>query len=472
MDQGQRSDITDCVTVDLLESTPDSNPPHARIGILRDVTNVKRRSRPPRNHRGLHVLRTTEAHIRASAIELGIDAEEAIEFNVRGGWARSIWARLKQSVPADDPARSAIHASLLDFEPTVDRSANVTFAKGTATVHVQSGSLESAFELVRTIVPLLGHSGNGPDGPIPHEKVEEVAIRIAHSIGWMTSVAGHGRATPHDLSVPQEDFARGIAFGSEYFLLAHEMGHVAAGPATTAGRPAAYGREFAADHWAIQQLLRFDDPVVPADDGSRRFTFDTVPAPPHLTIPSATVQLWFETLRLRYLRHDISATHPSPRDRLERIRAQLLEADQDPVILEGFEAMMRVFEWVVPLVEAEHPDRPLSIDEIRDWVAVSGGDPTMVPDGTRLTTREAFERMLLEALRTVARQDSVSESDVQSIVDMAARVPQVVIDGLAAAFDGTLLPVHDPDAAAVHRLGRELPAHIEDELLREAILPD
>ena len=25
MDQGQRSDITDCVTVDLLESTPDSN---------------------------------------------------------------------------------------------------------------------------------------------------------------------------------------------------------------------------------------------------------------------------------------------------------------------------------------------------------------------------------------------------------------------------------------------------------------
>jgi hypothetical protein len=46
-----------------------------------------------------------------------------------------------------------------------------------------------------------------------------------------------------------------------------------------------------------------------------------------------------------------------------------------------------------------------------------------------------------------------------------------VIDLLGKAYEGSLLPPDDPDAVAVHRLGREIASRFTDELLREAIKP-
>lgn len=408
----------------------------------------------------------TETQVRALAVARGIDPDEVVEATLHGGYAQLMWDRLVAAVPAEDPARAAIEAATVRFDPSIAFVAKTYDPRGHVTVRLHLGLLDAINETTDSIVPLMDFDAD-PAPPITQDLAEEVGIRIAHSLGWLTSRAQHARATPeHFLSSHRADFSHGLALAAQVYVLAHEMGHVAVGDVDEAPDQAtSHAREFAADAWAIRLLLSMPEGP-PTDD------LATLPWPPYLTVAAAAVFLCFERMHELWLGLDRSATHPPAAERLARIRQQVLDTPgADPDILAGFDEIVRLFDFLQRYVDMEHPDHVLSTDEVRDWVAISGGNPETVPDDTQWTYRAAYEYMTIETLREIARRGAITDADVDEVQGLVARMPQVVIDALAKAYSGNLIPASDPDAKAIHRLGQELAGRYTDVPLREAVIP-
>lgn len=443
----------------------------------------------------------TEREIRQRAEELGLDPDEAVESGIRGGWVKALWAVVRNSgIRACPEAGSRLSETKLVFRPANAYAATTTIWDGQYSVRVNLGIIEAIAECARTIASGVADPAiAGPPGAEPpHAKI---GVRMAHVLGCLTSVAASPVATPeHSLPIKGEQWARGMTVAAVLFVLAHEAGHVIAEEASpdTVGLEA-LNRERRADSLALEVVRQMsgnrsdDEPQPSHPDG-----WDTLHFPSHLTLPAAAMFLSFEGLRQRAVASAAAAaaaatpggaldstaspvtllidattgsSHPSAYERLLAIHKAAL-ADPERDAAHGVQVIIDGFDSLLPFVQRNLPEWVLDGTELRDWFTEENLDPDQVPPGLSLTYQQIYFDNLLRVLREAGERGHVLDSDLLEIRDLATRMPRTVINALAAARAGVLLPPADPTATKVYAVAEEVAQRIEPAILRYALASD
>lgn len=402
------------------------------------------------------IPRVTEAQVRIAAVELGVSPDDAVRAIVNGEWARHLWDVVATSVEPSHPAMSAIRRAVLRIDPTHARVAETERDGDHAKVRINYGMSEWCYIFARTATPFLV----GPDGGHGQEgqNLERVALLMAYPLSWLTSRAQHPREGIREpLSEIQESYAERLGSAAALFVLAHEMSHVAAGEVEPESNELlSRMRELVADGWAVQRLITLEH-------RSRQWQLG-------LTLPGVAVFLCAEALRESYAGLPRSLSHPTARHRLHAIRHALAAAgsEEDLKMMEG---VIWVFDKVMPHVAAIAPGSLIPTRDLRDIELLSARNPADIPDGMTVTWREFYTYQVVETLRALAPGERpVAASEVESMQALVMRMPSVVIEALARAYEGSLLPSDDPDADAIHALGQQLVQQFNDPFLREAII--
>jgi hypothetical protein len=425
----------------------------------------------------------TEREIRRYAARAGVDPERAVAASFRGDWVHQLWERLRAAAIAGEPSGwQRVASARLEFSSTLAFAAATSDADGQAVVTVHLGIVEAVIDCARTITPLTDdprfHGGRPPD-----EALREAGLRIAHVLGWLTSVARHPVPTPeHKLSEDAETFARGLSIGAITFVLAHELGHVMSGPVRVRGREQRHARELSADLWAAGMLRRIPNPPRGRSTG-----LDSVELSPDTTIPGAGFFLSFEGLRQRATAEasagpgrgpdntvfeiTTTTTHPSPYLRIASLLRDARNVDADGTEAAGIQMSLDGFDALLPYVASNLPSHVLTTTRLRELWREQGRDPKEIRDGAWMTWGDLYRSQIEGLLRDRASKGSLSDTDVDLLEELVSQMPKTGIDTLAAAVAGRLLPPSDPDAAAVHAVARGLPARVENPWLRQAITP-
>ncbi len=402
------------------------------------------------------IPRVTEAQVRAAAVELNQSPDDAVRAIVQGEWARHLWEVIASSVEASHPAVSAIQDTVLRSDSSHALVAETERDGDRAKVRIHYGMSEWCYIFARTVTPFLV----GPSGGHGQENqdLEHVAQLMAYPLSWLTSRAKHPREHMREpLSKIQESYAERLGSAAELFVLAHEMSHVAAGEVEPESDAlVSRMRELLADAWAVQRLIILER-------RSRQWQLG-------LTLPGVAVFLCAEALRESYAEIVSSQSHPTARDRLHAIRHALAAAGsgEDLRMMEG---VIWVFDKVLPHLAATAPGALASTQDLRDMKRELGSVAADITDQATMTRRDLYTFQVVESLRQLALgQRPITGSEVASLQALTNRAPSVVIEALARAYEGSLVPTDDPDADAVHALGQQLVSQFNDPFLKEAII--
>lgn len=422
----------------------------------------------------------SEKGIRDQAVALGLNPDDAVASSLGGVLVRDLWDRLVAAAPSgrgDDRIANA----KLRFSPTLGFAAITTQWKSRYTVRVHLGIVEALAEVANTVVGLDPDFRTRDEG---EQAIRQAGVRIAHVLGWLTSVARHVVTTPeHDLTAQGATVARGITIGGASFVLAHELAHVAAGDGRAVSRMQAHRQETAADDWALNLLRRVQTSRHP-DAGA--VTVRTVKLSTDTTLPAAAMFLSFEGLRQRIIKFVAAAdnfvpdgatletltetaTHPSPYTRLMRLLDQARLDDPDGSEALGVQFMIDIFDALLPEVRRNLPEHVLDTATLREMWRDAGASPAKVEDGASMTWGELYRTQLIGVLREAGRRGHLDDDELAFIMRAVTEMPRPSIDTLAAAFGGNLLRQDDPDRESVHALARTLPDRLSHPFIRRAI---
>jgi Zn-dependent protease with chaperone function len=427
-----------------------------------------------------------EKRLRNQVVKLGIGPGAAEIVAPRSEWVRQLWSRLQDVVLTnehDQASKDRLRNSKVMYSLTTSFAATRVTSGARSVVIINLGIVEAIIECAKIYVAaIVDPAVHGFSVP-PDEAIALAGLRFAHVLGWLTSVARHPVSTPeYDLAALGDRMVQDLTGGAVLFVLAHEIAHVMAGDLVQPG----YERELAADAKALEILRLAANPQT-INSGSNP-TLAPIEVATDITVPSAALFLSFEGLRQRatgvamYLEDrplptDILAAtqgpdHPSPYSRLRELQKAVSRDDPDGSELAAVSAIMDGFDLLLPAVARNLPEEVVDEDEAKQWLRDSGEDPAKVAAGFKATYDTIYHSGVVNILRQASIRGSILPSDLDELQDMAGRMPRTVINALALARAGQLLPLTDQDASGVHAMGQLVAQQIEPLLLREALHAD
>lgn len=386
----------------------------------------------------------TESEVRAQAVARGLDPDEAVSEGLRGAWVHALWNHLLMILEINDAESMArIRGAKLRFQPFLKFQAKTAQWKGNYTVRVDLGVVEAISESARILTSLSSDDSfhSPPEGLNP---LEVAGVRLAHTLGFLTSAAGQVVPTPsHGLTPKGENFALGMTAAATLFVLAHEAAHILADDDGPDAHPAeATERERRADEVAVLILRMVAEAA--SHDWSDIVPAKVNPFPLHLTIPAAAMFLEFEGLHRRavaaaaYRLTDepmpmdvfaatTAASHPSPYERLARLEKLIDLASLGDDAREGVVAIRAAFEPLPRYVERNMPEWALDADELEAW-AHANDSPVIFGEGASITFEQVYSMAVIDCLRSCIKAGAVGSDDVDAVRELTMRMPRTVIN--------------------------------------------
>lgn len=412
-----------------------------------------------------------------------IDLSIADEHGIRAAIVQSLWDALCSTVGDEPVGRERAAAAKVRFESRPSMTA-FTIWNGQPTVRIDIGMIEAITECARSVVGEV----YDPDyrGAVGAETAfDEAALRLAHVLGWLTSVAQYPVPTPdHHLPAKGEAAARLLATGGVLFCLAHELAHVMTDDgAHSHGRASSHTKELEADRRAVAILRAFLAAGPPTTDSASGLAGAGLTE--DLIIAGSAMFLSFEGLRqlaFASARREIpmpwpvdvtaeteTASHPSPFTRLKHLCGTVAEHDVDGAAVEVVNGMVRGFAAFRSVIERNLPEWSFDLEDAREWIGLHGFDPDNVSALVGVTLQDIQAGEVLEVLRLAAARGAISESEITYLSECVGFGPRPVIDTLALARVGIVPSDYQPFASQMRDIALEVSERIQPLMLRLAI---
>ena len=391
-----------------------------------------------------------------------------------------VWAALVASAPRDnaDAARRA-DATSMRYEPSLALAA-LTRWSGSYSVRLDLGMLEALAECSRSV---LGEVTSTRVLDAVGSAFDEVGIRIAHTLGWLTSVARFPMPTQHAISTAGEQMARELTTGAVLFVLGHELAHVLLDDAAQQSPGMSnHDKELRADRYALELLSSFLESgrstvVVRSMAGSE--------APFAVIVAGAGLFLAFEGLRQLVLATQrgtlqlpwpeqvveptATATHPSPFTRLEHLRRIADAVDSSATASSTIQGIEEGFRELWPEIQHNLPEWVMTLPDVVTWIEANGYDLGKADLFVGETLGDMARDDVLELLRSMPKDGDVSAWHINYIEAAVGHSPRSVIDTLAKACVGEGIPVGDPDKSQLQAAALSIVPHLRPTLLRHAV---
>lgn len=399
--------------------------------------------------------RVTERYLRALALSAGFRADAAVvAFHDSVGLLENTWRTICSVVPQlEGMAR-------LELDPSLSAAAETETDGKTYVVRVNTGILSWNLEVVTILVNYFEARRSGDDSPGAHRAERLASALMFKSISWLASTVGYAReyshAVPPELT-PEVDL---LTQSMLYFILAHEMAHVARGEGARRDEKSnlSASRELLADEWAIRTLRLVADNGVGVLDLS-------------ILGPGMGMFLCADALRRSYSGMT-SGPYPDAGLRLTLARKIMLDETFPADAVARFDIVGQAFNRLGALTMAMSPRAMLPVSEARQYLRQYG---IQLPGGAEadgVSLRRLFTLVMDSDLKRLADQAAVTDSEVAAVERYIGLMPAVLIPVFASARSGTrnALAIDDTNRPRLSEVCAVLLARFADPILRGAIL--